>query len=219
MTSDKLNGQYTDNPDYSSGKLDAELYHYLRSQIEFALEDCGFKAQISPLRLAEAVYHWQKDIARLSENQDDGVNPAKYISYFSFWIRKIKPINDAFHAMDITYESEGACAHYTKEVTDINERISLFLAMSQLLAYAKNGQLDGVDPNDPDPRVGGIIAQRVLSLKSFFVRFMNFSADVGATKGSNYASLVYDMRYRTFGPHHLTTWLNQAIFASQPTSS
>lgn len=181
--------------------------------IEELLRDNGWEAKISEKRLAEALVHWQKDIDRLRNVQDNKVNPAKYISYFSFWIRKTKPISEAYHQQHIVVDADGnSWVDFSKEYTDINERIAILLSIRQLLNYAKLGELDEVDPEThPD-----IISQRTCALRDFFSRSLHFLADVGSMQGSNYASIVYDMRFRTYGPHHLTTWLNQAVCASRP---
>lgn len=194
------------------------LLHYYGQLIDDLLVDTGFTARVSKLRLCEVITHWQKDVHRLAEVHNGNVNPAKFISYLSFWIRKIKPISDAYHIQDITPDEEGNdTAPYTKEFTDINERIAILLAMSQLLTHATFGTLDNVNPEDP--ACNDIITQRVIGLKSFFNQSMHFPADVGSMMGSNYHSFIYDMRYRTYGPHHLTTWLNQALCASRPSSA
>lgn len=212
-----LNAAASGGGEPAGEELGDELLHYYGQLIEDLLLDSGFKARVSKLRLREVIAHWQKDIDRLARVHDGNVNPAKFISYLSFWIRKIKPISDAYHIQDITPDQNGNdTAPYTKEFTDINERVAILFAVSQLLTYAKLGKLDGVNPDDDAN--GDVIKQRVVNLKSFFSQSLHFLADVGSMKGSNYSGLIYDMRYRTYGPHHLTTWLNQAICASRPQS-
>jgi len=69
-----------------------------------------------------------RDIVRLAIYQESGINAVKVYSYLSFWVRKLKPIQDA-------RDKKGEAIH------DINERLSLWL-LAEFIAdhYAVAGK-------------------------------------------------------------------------------
>lgn len=136
-----------------------------------------------------------------------GIRPAKHAAYIAFWMRKIKPISHAYDA-DIWNKHKG-CPPSVKEIEDINEIIAVNLAFEFLLRSNQNKLLkihkgEGSDSGDYPIHYNN----------ACFIRVMNeFCHQKLANDGKCVLdTIINDMRYRTFGPHHLAHWFDQFVF-------
>jgi hypothetical protein len=158
-------------------------------------EDMGCFGIVSLAHCHDVIVHLHRDIDRLYALHQKLVHPAKHVAYTAFWIRKVKPVASAFHLSDIDEaRKKGSVVDEGLEVTDINERIALYYIWRLVETYVVEEQIQ-TPPN--------------LTTNKFIKRlskvFRNFVDDIspGPTLNNRFEAVVYDMRYRTFGPHHL----------------
>jgi hypothetical protein len=136
-------------------------------------EDMGCFGIVSLAHCHDVIVHLHRDIDRLYALHQKLVHPAKHVAYTAFWIRKVKPVASAFHLSDI---DEARKKGRLVETYVVEEQIQ-------------------TPPN--------------LTTNKFIKRlskvFRNFVDDIspGPTLNNRFEAVVYDMRYRTFGPHHL----------------
>jgi hypothetical protein len=83
----------------------------------------GLAYQTSPKRLSNAIVHFLKDMERIDLQRRGSVSVIKFLGYLGFWIRNIKPIRLAYLKGTPDFEIN------TYEVTDINERMAIKLAL------------------------------------------------------------------------------------------
>jgi hypothetical protein len=95
------------------------------------------------------------------------------------------------------------------EVTDINERVAIMLAFKQLLEYIQAGTI--VTPS------GGVFTPATPLMVGFENAKAIISGYISSShsneKETNFENLVYNLRYRTFGPHHLVHIIDYIVFS------
>lgn len=186
----------------------------LNKAIHAGLDALQVHASVSMMRLFDVAQRWEHDAKRLGEKHKNGFSPIKYISYQAFWIRKLKPISNAYLIKHL--EAEGDSISPEMEIHDINERIAIRIAGRNLLEFAERGFY----PTEHGDGTGHTTAVDAKILREYLRAYMNFPSqrDAGpqheADKGSTYENLIYNQRYRTFGPHHLVHILDQAVFGA-----
>jgi hypothetical protein len=181
-------------------------------------------ADVSIPVMFDVIYRWERDTKRIEQMHDRGVHPVKFIAYQAFWIRKLKPISGAYKRkhLDSALEmgkEEARQFLLTKEIKDINERVAIQVAAKQLLTYAR----ENVFPAPYQGNVVGVNSLDPTHLREYIADYMNFpsSGDRYAggpsdrkTDEANYRNLIYNQRYRTFGPHHLTHVFETILFGA-----
>ena len=170
-------------------KLLDVLNHEMRAEGQVSLKIC-----------LDIIHHYDMDIIRHLGHQET-INAAKTISYMSFWIRKLKPISGAYRYRDIDSAPDKRTIE-PNELHDVNERAAISIALELLQSLALNGHLPKSKHTDDE------VARRVTN---YFTRYLHESPDSSPGAKNNSEQLIYDMRYRTYGPHHLTNILNHAI--------
>jgi hypothetical protein len=155
----------------------------------------------------ECSIHIHKNVTRLYETHqsagtslDAKVDPLKIIANIAFWIRKLKPISGAFR----TEPGQGDV-----EIVDINEKLSLYLAEALVTNAAYRGLLDDMKRNKD-------VSSRLFA-NSIVEIFRNFD-DVISTSDEPTNTIrermIYDMRFRTYGPHHFSHVLTQVVMSA-----
>ncbi len=114
----------------------------------------------------------------------------------AFWIRKLKPVAKAYPLKIVGGLAAGASPPLENEDTEVNEKLSILVALRNLHAYIAD-DLVGL-PHKKSTAEYLALYERVN------VEFFNETGAEFDYLGSRVKSLVYDMRFRTFGPHHLT---------------
>lgn len=160
-------------------------------------------ADVSIKACKDVIHHYHMDMVRHLGHQKNGIDSAKHVSYLSFWVRKLKPVACAFYAQDIASGVYDSRSIIGRELHDINERISLLLVRYLLRGLARNLKLAQSDLTS---------AQQEERVVEYFEMYMFRSSEATDKLKNNFEQYVYDMRYRTFGPHHLTNLVKHAIF-------
>ena len=185
------------------------LAEHLNAKIKECLTQLRFEAKISMFRLMDVVHRWERDITRLQREQKNGVHPIKHIAYQAFWIRKLKPVSDAYRTADLDAAAEaGEQISPTREVVDINERLAILVAILYLQRFAERGLYPS-----PDANAEGATRVDPQLLQAYLTQYMRFPEGPDR-KGTTYENLIYNQRYRTFGPHHLTHIFDQVVFGA-----
>lgn len=164
----------------------------------------GVNAKLSNALFYDLALHLQEDIKRqepVAEN--NGTRPAKFAAYLAFWLRKVKPVSNAFYVS--TAQKYGGRPPVYEEIVDINEKLAIRLAFTYLRAFNEMGDLKiHVDGRDRKIRYDKAIFRK--EVRDFcHQKLGNDGKDVLET-------LITDMRYRTFGPHHLEHLFDQFVF-------
>lgn len=201
--------------DETSGAVEDEeliwtLAQSLRRIMDNSLGELNVQARLSMAVILDAIRRWRRDVRRLEEGQPKGVHPVKYIAYQVFWIRKLKPASDAYRLADLTQDPPiEPRLLATKEVIDINERLAIHVAVKLLREWTASGKY-------PTPQNGDAAKNTSLeteTLDHHLEAFLRFP-DQTERRGSTYDNLIYNQRFRTFGPHHLAHILDQAVFGA-----
>ncbi|CAA7616805.1 hypothetical protein MTBLM5_20233 [Magnetospirillum sp. LM-5] len=182
----------------------------LRIIMQDCLAELAIQGRISMAVTLDVIRRWRRDVLRLEDGQPKGVHPVKYIAYQVFWIRKLKPVSDAYRISDLKQrEALGDRVLATREIITINERLAVHVAVKSLRRWATTGKY-------PLPK-GGDGEQwtplDVTILDEHLHEYLKFP-DQPERKGSTYENLIYNQRFRTFGPHHLSHILDQAVFGT-----
>lgn len=147
--------------------------------------------RISKAKVLEVAECLVKDISRLIPVQHNQIADSKYAAYWAFWIRKLKPVTEAW----IVHNGHDV------EVTDINERAALEFAIATL----KNG---GKHANDLVRGQCNLPCDGAACIDKYLTQYFQFA-------NNHYSEyIVYSLGKRTFGPHHLCAVLDSFIFAS-----
>lgn len=181
------------------------------------------KAEASLPVFIDVSRRWHRDMGRLVQSvriptdgipPDAGIRPAKYVGFIAFWVRKLKPISRAFKHADIVKQQGRYKVDSAKEVRHINELVAIKLAVEVLREFLEANLV--TVPNAPGSKPTMIEwnpEAYEAELKSFF------DQKLGPDGMSVIESLLYDMRYRTFGPHHLVHLFDQLVFNLKPAAS
>lgn len=199
-----------DDPALEAPQIETALV--LKDTLErLAEQECGCLAIVSEAGCRDVINHHERDLRKLAAEHPHGVHPTKHIGYLVFWVRKLKPIAMTFRISDVIEAGDGELPP-AREIASDNEILALYLAQHLLLSYAS----DGFIPDDlPDSQREGFRVR----LAETLAQVLATTTDVGPGVGSTFQSLVYDMRYRTFGPHHVVHFLNHVIFAAKAGTS
>lgn len=174
----------------------------LYAAIQDVLGELEVHAIVSYRCCEEAIIHHGRDIDRLYVTHHKYVHPTKHCSYLSFWIRKLKPVSKAYPTRIIKEFKEEDLPIF-EEITNINEEVALHLAFRSLYRYIEENQI-----KFPSTDVG----VRALSVYNDVLSEYLLSPDENEMSvGNRFSMLVYDMRFRTFGPHHLTHVLTHIL--------
>ncbi len=173
----------------------AENAHRL---IERYLHEINVEAHISKKTIVELAYFFYRDIYRIKVQQNDHVTAAKFAGYLGFWIRKLKPISEAFN---IGANKEDP----NLEIIEINELAALQIAINVLIQDGKGGAEselhDPVRRNCQDNTCDGKVC-----LTEYIRLYFGLPTNVDY--------ILYSMRHRTFGPHHLVNSLEHLVFGA-----
>ena len=174
-------------------------------------EDLKCMGTVSLACCYDVIEHHDRDMDRLYKVHQPKklVHQSKHIAYVAFWIRKLKPVDSSF---PITEVSEAFSSNReidpTQEVRDINERICLWYMYRLLRAAIIAGQVE--------PPSGMTVDEFLPKLDRVFLKFRKEPAGEPTPEEpaawpvlkDRFDAHVYDMRYRTFGPHHLVHLVN-----------
>jgi hypothetical protein len=184
---------------------DAQAFH--KSCHKLLSRAMNVHADLSPALFYDLALHLREDIRRQAVWDTKGIRPAKYAAYLAFWIRKIKPISLAFDA--------GLYVRYNRspprmaEIVDINEKVAIRLAFDYISKFNEKNKLTVHKVES------GHCGDCVIEYnKEKYKRIMNdFCYQKLANDGKCVLeTLISDMRYRTFGPHHLVHLFDQFVF-------
>lgn len=178
-----------------------ELAPPVYKSIRLLLDQMELDAIVSYPTVEEIVIHFWRDIDRLFAIHHETVHPTKACSYLAFWVRKLKPISMAFPKSAIHKERD--IFPFEIEVADVNEQIAVHIALSWTRRCIEEERFT------PDAKV-----QKELTLLAFdksVEDYLTSYFEDGMEMGVRFDNIVYDMRFRTFGPHHLTHMLTNLM--------
>lgn len=99
-------------------------------------------ATISNALLYDVALHWKKDISRIEASKTVVVRPTEHAGYLAFWIRKLKPISQAYYVSDLKRAgSTSMTVDPTSEIIDINEQAAIRLAFAHLAGCCQHGKI------------------------------------------------------------------------------
>lgn len=167
---------------------------------------------VSVLICTEVSIHAHKDVAKLFHtHQGDGrlhqsgrVDPLKIVSIVAFWIRKLKPVSQCFRV-------SSADRSYKGEMVDINERLALSIAQYVTLKLSLDGHLNSLKRSRDisDFTFAELIGRAFSNLKDILSD--SRPEDTTVNTNSIYERILYDMRFRTYGAHHISSMLVQTV--------
>lgn len=174
----------------------AEAAHDLRFSLHEILEgDLRCYGHVSYANCHDVIFHLDRDIDRLYALHQILVHPSKHVAYTAFWIRKIKPVSNAFLLSDIEEAAKRKTPVDEKlEIADINERICLYYIWRSIATYIEHEQI--ARPSNLTKK------QYIENVEQVFRDFVADKSP-GPALNNRFNAVLYDMRYRTFGPHHL----------------
>lgn len=185
--------------------LACELHRKLE---EILVDYCECIGRVSLRCCEDIILHHERDLLRLRAIQADGIHPTKHIGYLAFWVRKLKPISCAFPTSLIITTDDRHQIDEKEEIALINELAAVYLSQHLLMSYADDGVIFQAE-NEKQKK----------TFMSALLKSMRFSIlddhALGPSTISLLTNIIYDMRYRTFGPHHLVHILNHLIYAAE----
>jgi hypothetical protein len=174
-------------------RLAQELFASLRAIMRDDLELSGV---ISYRVCEEIIIHLRRDTDRLFVTHHRLVHPTKHCSYLAFWIRKLKPVSRAYPISVLENLDPGDVPDPEFEDSSVNEKLCLLCAIKNLHTHISEGHIHLPSGREKDK----ILQQYASAVANYF----NHRDVADAEMGDRFQSLVYDLRFRTFGPHHLT---------------
>ncbi len=199
-----------------------DLYRLIEKLVFDACRSVGV---ISKVCCEDIVVHFERDVQRLRELHDGQLHPSKWIGYLVFWVRKLKPVSSSFPVAKLVDISPTENVPDEDENFLVNEDVAIYLALHMIKSYAMDGYFPNSDhglfldnEGDHEPH-----ARRTKEEKEEFVRKIELvvqelarqSMDAGYKIGNIFQSVVYDMRYRTFGPHHVVHTINHIVYSAR----
>lgn len=167
------------------------------------LKGMSVDAYLSYRIVEEVVVHFWRDMERLYAIHHEHVHVTKACSYVAFWVRKLKPISDAHPEKIFQIIGEDATPPLSAELTDINEQVAIHLAIRLLRNCIEDNRVIDIE---------GRTREQVLETFDEVVEnYLVSEIEDGMSMGLRFQSIVYDMRFRTFGPHHLTQFLTHIM--------
>jgi hypothetical protein len=151
----------------------------------------------------DVIEHHSRDIERLYAVHQKLVHPSKHIAYAAFWIRKLKPIDSSYPLSEIEEAiNSDRPINESLELRDVNERICLWYTFRLLSSYVSRGYIKVPS--------GLSVEKFTKNIESVFVDFITEQTE-GPVLSDRFEAHVYDMRYRTFGPHHVVHLVNYLL--------
>lgn len=167
------------------------------------LKKMSVDAHVSYRVVEEVLIHFWRDMERLYAIHHEQVHVTKACSYSAFWVRKLKPISDAYPNAALSSLSPGQIPPLNAEITDINEQVAIHLSIRLLRNCIRDNRVI---------EVAGKSNTQILSIFDFVVEdYLASEIEVDMSMGLRFDSVVYDMRFRTYGPHHLTQFLTHMM--------
>ena len=194
---------------YSDEKMASLAMRLQQMTSRLLIQDFKVKADLSKALFFDIARPWGNDIELISDQDSDGIRPAKYVAYLAFWYRKIKPISFAYNFSDIeAARANGFPPAPALEIVDINERLAIKVAFELLSDYVKAGKAIVHDGSNED----GYVVH--YDPEGYRAAVMNFcSRKLGVDGDTVSGVLIRDMRYRSFGAHHLVHLFDQFVFS------
>lgn len=192
---------------------DAELAQFAsllqRATSRQLINHLHVNADLSKALFFDIAKHWGDDIKFISDQDSDGIRPAKYAAYLAFWFRKLKPISFAYYYDDIqAARREGIPLDPILEIVDINERLAIKVSFECLSGFVKEDKAVVHEGWDEAARTV------CYDKEKYRQQVINFcSRKLGVDGDTVSGVLIRDMRYRTFGAHHLVHLFDQFMFA------
>ncbi|RAU23977.1 hypothetical protein CU669_02610 [Paramagnetospirillum kuznetsovii] len=187
------------------------LAEHLNREIQECLTRLNIDAQVSMFRLVDIIHRWKRDINKMERDHPHGVHAIKHIAYQAFWIRKLKPTSNAYRIKDLEEaEARDSQVSPAKEIVDINERLSILVAIRYMMRFAEKGLYPSTDAEIAE----GSTAIDPDLLQDYLREYMYFPHRKSAMPGSTYDNLIHNQRYRTFGPHHLAHIFDQVTYGA-----
>ena len=185
-------------------KSKAKKLHILIKKI--LEKKCLHLASVSLECCLNIITHYDRDVIRLANAQESKkLHPSKPIGYLAFWIRKLKPISNAY---PLNLLSKSPTGELSEECLDINEMVAIYIMGYLLEKYAEKGVLI---PNQSKEKT----LATTIRVTETFHDLLNSRLFLGSEAGNVFSSLKHDMRYRTFGPHHMVHIVNSIIWRLQ----
>ena len=163
----------------------------------------GISSELSRKNVFNVAKYFLRDINRIRDRQDGSISAIKFAGYWGFWIRKLKPLSRAFKFGDSRDD-------YKKEIVEVNELVALEISVAFIVRIGSLVEhkvvIDPIRGNCGCRNTGACDGAECA--KQAAISFMKFN---------NYLNLryiVYSMRHRTFGPHHLVTNLDHIVFGA-----
>jgi hypothetical protein len=147
--------------------------------------------------------YFLRDINRIRDRQDGSISSIKFAGYWGFWIRKLKPLSKA-------YRFDADKNDPNNKIIEINELVALEISVAFLLrigVFAEIGVVIDLMRGNCARRLdnqcdgAACVMQSAIDFKKF-------------NNALNLRYIVYSMRHRTFGPHHLVTNLDHIVFGA-----
>jgi hypothetical protein len=185
-------------------KQTIELGLELRFTLDVILrEDLKCMGTVSLACCYDVIEHHSRDIERLYAVHQQLVHPSKHIAYAAFWIRKLKPVDTSYPISEVEKALRSKKQiDKSLELRDVNERICLHYTFRLLNEYVSSGHIK--------PPKGTAKETFLVNIERVFRNFVN-GGDAGPVLNDRYEAIVYDMRYRTFGPHHVVHLVNYLL--------
>src|SRR4029077_19572145 len=163
----------------------------------------GVTCDVSKKTVFSVARYFLRDINRIRDRQDGSISSIKFAGYWGFWIRKLKPLSNAYRF--------GADKNdHNNEVIEINELVALEISVAFILrigTFAEHGVvidlIRGSCSQRRDQTCNGAVC-----VKESAIDFMKFRDAL------NLRYIVYSMRHRTFWPHHFVTNLDHIVFCA-----
>lgn len=186
-------------------ELSEWLAHLIRRYLS---QQQPIKAEVSIALLYDVARYWKHDTKRIQSLESNGMRPTEYAAYLAFWIRKLKPISQAFYLQDVNAALvTGTSIDPNAEIIDINEKAAIRLAFVHLAGCCKYGQ---IITHDLSTNEFVVLKYEDNVFGAFVQNYLNEKLDMNGRTVMD--RLVYDMRYRAFEPHHLIHLFDQFIF-------
>lgn len=163
------------------------------------LQKLNVSAHVSYAITEEIAIHFWRDLERLYAIHHEQINVTKACSYIAFWVRKLKPVSDAYPLEAYQGLKTGEQPNGEYEITDVNEQIALHLSLSLLRKCLEDNRVTGEADIDQ--------AKMLAAFDKVSEDYLTSVVEDGMSMGLRFDSMIYDMRFRTYGPHHLTHFL------------
>jgi hypothetical protein len=156
--------------------------------------------------------HWERDVKKLESSQQSGIAIEKLIGYYAFWVRKLQPVTKAHPFID--NNKGGITIIEEKSNTHINELVAIYLIKILAVRYFNDKISEQKSLKTKEA------ASNVADYEQYISGVEKHFSDLFSSINSPelYRSFLnvclYDMRYRTFGPHHFTHAVRFLMFNS-----